>query len=262
MKVRVDDIGGVRVFCVMAATGEGVFLYNTLTPLGEESLEDGEDEYISLNGSFLLHESAGSPRGDDSVAEQATLTVTVERQETKFSRNVYQKTEGSTQGTSLQSLIDLESELSVEDSTPEFKVRPVPPASAALGVISTVNTFSVSRTNIQSVGSAQVEQDIEESEFISLNVVDENIESVVQETLEFKGKRVETPEDFITPLKEVPPWARGRDAWIQSPLLQLHQGQLLLPQDTRVSFLSIGRGRLKLFCFFPRVNDFLVNIAC
>jgi hypothetical protein len=262
VKVRVDDIGGVRVFCVMAATGEGVFLYNTLTPLGEESLEDGEDEYISLNGSFLPLESAGSPRGEDSVAEQATSTVTVERQETKFSRNVYQKTEGSTQGTSLQSLIDLESELLVEASTPEFKVRPVPPASAALGVISTVNTFSVSLTNIQSVGSAQVEQDIEESEFISLNVVDENIESVVQETLEFKGKRVEAPEDFNTPLKEVPPWARGRDAWIQSPLLQLHQGQLLLPQGTRVSFLSIGRSRLKLFCFFPRVNDFLVNIAC
>ncbi|KAG0621663.1 hypothetical protein M758_3G038500 [Ceratodon purpureus] len=202
----------------MATGGEGVFLYNTLTPLGDESVGHGEDEYISLDGSFLPLESAGSP-----VAEQATSTVTVERQEAKFSRNAYQKTSGSTEGRSLQSLIDAESDLLAEASTPEFKGRPVPSGSAGLGVLSTVNAFSVSRTSIQSAGSAQVEQDVEESEFISLDVGDDNIESVVQETVSIKEKRAEVPEDYNTTPKEVPPWARGRDAWIQSPLLQLHQ---------------------------------------
>lgn len=225
----------------MAAAGEGVFLYNTLRPLGDESVEDGQDEYIGLDGSFLPLESAGSPRGDDSVAEQATSTVTVERQEARSSRNVYEKTGGWTEGRSLQALIDAESDLLAEASTPEFRGKPVPSGSAGLGVLSTVNAFSVSRTSIQSVGSAEDEQDVEGSEFISLDVGDDNIESVVQETLPTKGKRVEAPEDYNRTPKEVPPWARGRDAWIQSPLLQLHQGQLLLPQGARVLFESAGR---------------------
>lgn len=202
----------------MAATGDGVFLYNTLTPLGDESVEDGQEDSVSLDGSFLPLESAGSPMGE----EQATSTVTVERQATRFSRNVYENTGVATEGRSLQALIDAESGLMA--STPECKVRPGPSGSAGLGVLSTVSTFSVSRTNIQSVGSAQVEHDVEESEFISLEVVDGNIELVVQETLQSKGKQVGTLEDFNMTPKEVPPWARGRDAWIQSPLLQLHQG--------------------------------------
>ena len=234
-------------------TGDGVFLYHTLTPLGDDRMEDGPEAYVKTNDLFLALESAGSPRAENSVAEQATSTVTVERQDSKVSRNVCRKTGSSTGERSLQALIDAENDLLGEASTPEFKVRQVPSGSAGLGVLSTVNTFSVSRINIQSIGSAQFEQDVEESEFISLDVGDEIIESVVRETLSSKGKRVDSPEDFSRTPKEVPPWARGRDAWIQSPLLQLHQGQSLLLHKTWLSFTSVGSNALEAVSVFSHL---------
>lgn len=220
MRARVDDIGRVRVLLVMAAMDGDVFLYHTLTPLGESKFEDGEQEDFTFNASFLPLESAGSPRGE---AEQATSTVTVERQETKFSRAVQQKTADSAEGRSLQSLIAAEKDLLAVASTQEFKARADTSGSGDLGVLSTKSAFSLSRTNILSIGSAGVEENVEEAEFISLEMGDGDVETV-EDVLQSNEKRVESLVDGNMAPKEAPPWARGRESWIQSPLLQLHQG--------------------------------------
>lgn len=218
----VDDTRQIRVSVAMAAMAGDVFLYEALSPLGESKPEDGErEEEFTYNASFLPLESGGSPRGEDSVAEQATSTVTVERHETKESRMA-----DSAEGRSLQSLIAAEKDLLAAASSPEFRARADTSGSGDLGVVSTRSAFSLSRTNIQSVGSGGVEEDVEEAEFISLEMADENAEAVVEDALQSNGKRVESLVDGSMTPKEAPPWARGRESWIQSPLLQLHQGWL------------------------------------
>lgn len=198
----------------MAAMDGDVFVYERLNVLGESKFED---EDFSFNASFLPLEGAGSPRGEDSVAEQATSTVTVERQEAAVMAS-------SADGRSLQLLIAAEKDLLAAASTPAFEARADTSGSGDLGVVSSRSTFSVSRTNIQSMGSAGVEENVEEAEFISLEVADEDGETGVEDVLRSNGKRVESSVDGSMAPKEAPPWARGRESWIQSPLLQLHQG--------------------------------------
>jgi hypothetical protein len=154
------------------------------------------------------------------VTEQATSTVTVERQETAVMAS-------SADGRSLQLLIAAEKDLLAAASTPAFEARADTSGSGDLGVVSNRSTFSVSRTNIQSTGRAVVEENVEEAEFISLEVADEDGETAVEDVLRSNGKRVESSVDGSMAPKEAPPWARGRESWIQSPLLQLHQGWLL-----------------------------------
>lgn len=151
------------------------------------------------------------------MAEQATSTVTVERQETAVMAS-------SVDGRSLQLLIAAEKDLLAAASTPAFEARADTSGSGDLGVVSSRSTFSVSRTNIQSTGRAVVEENVEEAEFISLEVADEDGETAVEDVLRSNGKRVESSVDGSMAPKEAPPWARGRESWIQSPLLQLHQG--------------------------------------
>jgi hypothetical protein len=198
----------------MAAMDGDVFVYERFDVLGESKFED---EDFAFNASFLPLEGAGSPRGEDSVAEQATSTVTVERQETAVMAS-------SADGRSLQLLIAAEKDLLAAASTPAFEARADTSGSGDLGVVSSRGTFSLSRTNIQSMGSAGVEENVEEAEFISLEVADEDGETAVEDVLRSNGKRVESSVDGSMAPKEAPPWARGRESWIQSPLLQLHQG--------------------------------------
>lgn len=118
-------------------------------------------------------------------------------------------------GRSLQSLIAAEKDLLAGASNTEFKARADTSGSGDLGV-SSRKMLSPSRTNVR---SAIVE---ENAEFIPLDMSD--VETVVEEVSQDKRKREETLGS-----KEAPPWARGRESWIHSPLLQLHQGELLLP---------------------------------
>lgn len=218
---QVDDIGGVRIFVAMAAPDEAMFLYDTLAPLGDENSEIGKRDYTSLNTSFLPLGSDGSPSREDSVVE--LITSSVERQEAKVLRNSSQKSSGLAGGSSLTALVAAEKAVLAKASTQEFKARAYTSGSTGLEVLSTVNTYSLTRTNIQSIGSPQVEDDAETSEFIALDMDDGIDATVVHEALQYKGKGVGNLVDRSLAPKEAPPWARGRDSWIQSPLLQLHQ---------------------------------------
>lgn len=106
---------------------------------------------------------------------------------------------------SLQSLIAAEKDLLAAASpSVEFKAR--------------TDTSGSGDWDNRSEFSSQVNITMEEvAEFIPLEMMGDEEEP---EQL----KRVESHEDASVGPKEAPPWARGRQSWIHSPLLQLHQG--------------------------------------
>lgn len=203
------------------AAAAAPFLYDTLSPLGDSETYDGVDD-ASRASPFLSLASTGSPRTETSVVEQSTSSLTIKRRETKRSsfeeiRNDVVTPEGMT----IETIIAENFSRKLDES-----------GLTELGQHSTYNNYSLSRTNIQSISNVQSEEHVDELEYISLNLDDGNVEIMVEERVHAKGKQVLTTEaQDVTP-KEAPPWARKgdvRDTWIQSPLLQLHQGTVVCP---------------------------------
>lgn len=153
----------------------------------------------AMDGDVFLYEKM-MPLGDLELEEEEEITLFSPLESAGSPR-------ADADGRSLQSLIAAEKDLLAGASITEFKARADTSGSADLGVST--------RTNIR---SAVVE---ENADFIPLDMSD--VETVVEEVSQEKRRREETLGS-----KEDPPWARGRESWIHSPLLQLHQGELLL----------------------------------
>lgn len=148
----------------------------------------------AMDGDVFLYEKM-MPLGDLELEEEEEITLFSPLESAGSPR-------ADADGRSLQSLIAAEKDLLAGASITEFKARADTSGSADLGVST--------RTNIR---SAVVE---ENADFIPLDMSD--VETVVEEVSQEKRRREETLGS-----KEDPPWARGRESWIHSPLLQLHQ---------------------------------------
>jgi hypothetical protein len=212
------------------AAENAVFVYETLAPLGEDTANDVANEVLDMPPGFLPLGGGESPREENFVVDRQELT----RRSSSMKKVVMTTTEGR----NLETLIAAEKNLLNESYTSEnsFKARADTSGSSVLGVQETLNTYSVSRTNIQSIGFAtEVEKngDDDETDYISLDLGDgNNVETVVVQevqevVVESKGKEVHATGILNMTPQGAPPWARGRDTWIQSPLLQLHQGSCL-----------------------------------
>lgn len=212
------------------ATESPVFVYETLAPIGEDDANEVANEVLDMSPGFLPLEGGESPQEENFVVDRQELT----RRGSSTMKVVVTTT--TMEGRNLETSIAAEKNLLNESHTSEnnFKARADTSGSSVLGVQEIVNTYSVSRTNIQSIGFAmELEEngDDDETDYISLDIGDgNNVETmVVQEVQEVavksKGKEVHATGILNMAPHGAPPWARGRDTWIQSPLLQLHQGQ-------------------------------------
>ncbi|CAK9868100.1 unnamed protein product [Sphagnum jensenii] len=62
--------------------------------------------------------------------------------------------------------------------------------------------------------------------YLSLNLMEDNVETMVEGRLRVMGKKMVTVESLNISRREAPPWAQSRSGhktWFRSPLLQLHQ---------------------------------------
>ncbi|CAK9210524.1 unnamed protein product [Sphagnum troendelagicum] len=77
--------------------------------------------------------------------------------------------------------------------------------------------------NSRSIESAET---VEDAGYLSLNLMEDNVETMVEGRLRVMGKKMVTVESLNISRREAPPWAQSRSGhktWFRSPLLQLHQ---------------------------------------
>ncbi|CAM6061151.1 unnamed protein product [Sphagnum tenellum] len=86
----------------------------------------------------------------------------------------------------------------------------------------------VSVSEKMEVNSCSIEsaETVEDAGYLSLNLMEDNVETMVEGRLRVMGKKMVTVESLNISRREAPPWAQSRSGhktWFRSPLLQLHQ---------------------------------------
>jgi hypothetical protein len=199
----------------MASTAP-VFLYEALAPLGEE-----EETWDSAAPAVEQSESLGlgfSFKEDAHTLETSTSFHTIRQRLSKQKLIADHRMETTTE--------DLQKEacpsddfLHIEESNGE--------GISGLGLHETeVSVSEKMEVNSCSIESAET---VEDAGYLSLNLMEDNVETMVEGRLRVMGKKMVTVESLNISRREAPPWAQsrsGHETWFRSPLLQLHQGSV------------------------------------